>query len=232
MMSPKGSKMLERSYAPEIMDNPDLPNDLMEQVHRNLTRAHRWLGNTAAIVSALRRDPLPVRRVLDIGCGNGGLLVEIRRKLRADVIGVDLRVPSPNLTAVPIVEANAVSSPLPDSDVAVAVCVAHHLSDSDCIKMIRNVGRYCRRFIILDLVRHRLPLTLFSLAVGPWLHSVNAHDGRRSIHRAYTPAELGAMVTQALEGSRATFRHTVAPLYMRQIVDITYELHGRRVTQL
>jgi SAM-dependent methyltransferase len=215
--------MLERSYAPETIDDPNLPDQLVRELHRDLTRTHRWLGNTAAIISALKRDPLPIRRVLDIGCGEGGLLVEIRRKLDAEVIGVELRAPSPHSTSVPIVQANAVRSPLPLSDVAVAVCVAHHLSDSDCIEMIRNVGLYCRRFIILDLVRHRLPLTLFRMAVGPLLHPVNARDGHNSIRRSYTPRELGAMVTRALEGTRARFRHSVAPLYMRQIVDISYD---------
>ena len=215
--------MLERCYASEIIDTPDLPAEVMRDVHRDLTRAHRWLGNTSAIISALKRNPLPVRRVLDIGCGDGALLLEIRRKLHADVVGVDLRPPSLKLTAVPIVQANAVSEALPNCDAAVAVCVAHHLTDPDCMEMIRNVGRYCRRFIILDLVRHRLPLTLFRLAVGPLVHPVNAHDGCRSIRRSYTPRELGAIVTKALDGTRARFRHSVAPLYMRQMIDITYD---------
>src|SRR6185503_5722195 len=113
--------MLERCYTREIIDSPDLPAHVMRDVHRDLTRTHRWLGNTAAIISALKRDPLPVRRVLDIGCGDGALLLEIRRRLRAEVIGVDLRAPSDQSPAVPIVRANAVLSPLPDSDVAVAV---------------------------------------------------------------------------------------------------------------
>src|SRR4029077_8196068 len=110
---------------------------------------------------------------------------------------------------VPILQVNAVRAPLPDSDVAVAVCVAHHLSDSDSIDLIRNVGRYCRRFIILDRVRHPLPLTLFRLAVGPLVHPVNAHDGCRSIRRSYTPRELAALVTRALAGTRGVFRHRV-----------------------
>src|SRR5262245_31870756 len=118
---------LDRSFVLETIDDPDLPDELMYEIHRDLTRTHRWLGNTAAVISTLKQDPLPVRRVLDIGCGNGDLLIEIRKRLRADVIGVELRAPSPNLTTVPILEADAVRSPLPDSDVAVAVCVAHHL---------------------------------------------------------------------------------------------------------
>ena len=214
--------MLERCYAAEMMDDPNLPDDVLLAVRRDLTRTHRWLGNTSAILSALRRNGGPARRVLDIGCGDGGLLLEIQKKLGAEVIGVELRVRSPHLSAIPIVEADAVHAALPEADVAIAVCVAHHLSDADCVRLIRNVGRSARRFLILDLVRHRLPLALFGLAVGPWLHPVNSHDGRQSIRRAYTPAELAAIVAEALKGGRGVFRHTVAPLYMRQIVDITY----------
>jgi SAM-dependent methyltransferase len=214
--------MLERCYTSEIIDSPDLPDEVMREVHRDLKRTHRLLGNTAAIIAALKRDPLPVRRVLDIGCGDGALLLEIRRRLRTEVIGVELRPPSRPEPAVPIVQADAVRAPLPESDVAVAVCVAHHLSDPDAMQLIRNVGCFCRRFIILDLVRHRLPLTLFRM-IGPLMHPINEHDGCRSIRRAYTPHELRTLVARALEGTRAHFRHSVSPFYTRQIVDITYE---------
>src|SRR6266550_1623057 len=112
--------MLDRCYTTEIIDSPDLPGEVMRDVYRDLTRTHRWLGNTASMIAALKRDPLPVRRVLDIGCGDGALLLEIRRRLRAEVIGVDLRAPS-HPAAVPIVQADAVRAPLPESDVAVAV---------------------------------------------------------------------------------------------------------------
>jgi SAM-dependent methyltransferase len=214
---------VQRSNLTEIIDDPNLPGHVMERIHRDLTLMHRCLGNTRAILRAVRRDPLPVRRVMDIGCGDGGMLVEIRKRLRTEVIGVDLRLPSSTAGEVPIVQADAVRSPLPESDVAIAVCVAHHLSEPDFIELIRNVGRHARRFIILDLVRHRLPLALFRLAVCPWVHPITAEDGGRSIRRSYTPPELGAIVHRALEGSSGRFRHSVAPLYMRQIIDITYQ---------
>ena len=88
--------------------------------------------------------------------------------------------------------------------------------------MIRNVGRACRRFVILDLVRHRVPLALFS-AIGPLcLPKVNVLDGRQSIRRAHTPAEFRALVARAMVGTGGSFRHTVAPLWIRQIADIRY----------
>lgn len=203
------------------MENPALPWEVMREVHHDLTRVHRWLGNTAAIVRALRRDPLPVRRVLDVGCGSGGVLLEIRKQLGVEVVGVDLRPPAgPPL--VPILQGDAVSCPLPPADVAIALCLAHHLTEADFIALIRNVGRSCRRFLVLDLVRHPLPLALFRLFVAPWVHPVNASDGAVSIQRSYLAAEMGAVVRRAVDGTAARVRHTVAPLLIRQLVDIDY----------
>lgn len=211
---------MKRCFETEIMEDPDLPQHVTDRIHKDLTLTHKWLGNTRAIVKALEEDPLPIRRVLDIGCGRGGLLMEVRKRLRVDVIGVDLS--TTDATQVPIIRADAVRDALPECDVAFSVAVAHHLSDEDLTALIRNVGRYCRRFILLDLVRHRLPLVLFRLAVAPFVYSVNARDGVRSICRSHTPAELRALVEHALDGSPARVRHTVAPLYMRQIADISY----------
>jgi hypothetical protein len=74
---------------------------------------------------------------------------------------------------------------LPAADVAVSVCMVHHLRDEELVQMIRNVGRTCRRFVILDLVRHRVPLALFSVFGPLCLPRVNVLDGRQSIRRAY-----------------------------------------------
>ena len=202
------------------MERDDLPAEALARAHSDLTRLHRYLGNTAALVHALRRDPLPVARVLDVGCGHGGLLLEIRRRLGVAVAGVDLR--PPENPRAPILHADATRDPLPAADVAISVCFAHHLTDAALIAVIRNAGRSCRRFVILDLVRHPVPLALFTLFVGPFLSPVNRADGALSIRRAFTPAELRAVAVEALDGGPATFRHAVAPLGVRQILDISY----------
>jgi 2-polyprenyl-3-methyl-5-hydroxy-6-metoxy-1,4-benzoquinol methylase len=214
---------MDRHNVAELLEDPSLPDAVVAESYRDLERVHRWLGNTSAILSRLR-DGSPggsIDSVLDIGCGQGALLQEIRRRLGVKVTGFDLRMP-PEASAVRILMGNAVVDPLPRADVALAVCMVHHLSDAEVVSLIRNVSRSCRRFIILDLVRHGLPLWLFRIFVAPFLGRLNVADGITSIRRAYTPSELRALVDTAVEGTGGRVSHTVAPLYIRQVIDISW----------
>jgi SAM-dependent methyltransferase len=213
---------MRRAQEVEILDDPTLPDDMVERAYRDIAAIHRWLGDTRLITRAIRRDPAPVRRILDVGCGTGLALKRIGDTLDVDIVGVDIR-PRPRISGpVPIVQADACFDPLPNADVAFCMCLCHHLTPEDLIRMIRNVGRYCRRFIMLDLVRHPLPLALFGMFVAPIICDVDAQDGRSSIRRSYTPAELRELTAVALEGSAAEFRSSVNPFRLRQVVDISY----------
>jgi SAM-dependent methyltransferase len=203
---------MQRSQVPEIMDDPNCPEDVLQTGHRGLQRIHRLLGNTRFLIRALASDPHHVRRVMDIGCGRGGLLAQIRRRLPVETIGVDLR-PSPG-----VLRLNAVHDPLPEADVALAVYMLHHLDEADVVKLIRNVRRSCRRFIILETVRHPAPLWLYRIFIAPVVPKVNAVDGARSVERGFTVRELNGLVRQAADGD--PFRHSVGPLYTRQVVDM------------
>ena len=165
---------------------------------------------------------MPVRSVMDVGCAAGGVLSEIGRKLGVRTVGVDVVPRGPRDERVPIVRADAVRDPLPKADLAFSMYLGHHLSEQDLIGLIRNVGRFTRRFLLLDLVRHPLPLALFRTFVAPFVNSVVVADGAVSIRRSYTRDEMGALTAQALAGSSSRFRHSVAPLYMRQVIDISY----------
>jgi SAM-dependent methyltransferase len=214
---------MRRSFEAEILDSGGQPPEMLARAHRALSLTHSLLGNHAAVLRALRRDGQAVRRVLDIGCGHVGLLEKVRRRIGAEVLGVDLHPPERGAGEFPILKLDAVRDVLPPADVAVCVCLAHHLRDEDLIEMIRNVGRACRRFVILDLVRHRAPMALFSAVAPLCLPRVNVLDGRQSIRRAYTPEEFRAAVARAVAGTGAEFRHTVAPLWIRQMADIRYQ---------
>ena len=211
-----------RSFETELMEARDVPDVLIERAHLDLTRIHRFLGDTSAVAAAIRRDPIPVRRVLDVGCGRGGVLRDLRRRLGVEVVGVDLCAPTISDTDVPIFVADATRDALPEADLAFSMNVGHHLCDGDLVALMRNVGRYCRRFVLLDLVRHWLPLTLFRMFMAPLLGTVAAFDGQVSIRRSYTPGELRELAAEAVDGTGARFRHSVSPFYIRQTVDIRY----------
>ncbi len=209
---------MDRVTAVELLEDPSLPADVVAKAYRDLARTQRLLRNTAAIFRQLGKNP---GRVLDIGCGQGALLEEIHKKLSVEVVGFDLR-PAPAGSSVRILTGNAATDPLPEADVAISVCLAHHLSEEDLVGMIRNVSRSCRRLILLDMVRHWMPLMLFRVFLSPILHPINASDGMTSIKRSYTPAELRRMVDEAVRGTDATVVHTVAPFYIRQVIEISW----------
>lgn len=213
---------MQRSFEREILDGGGVSPETRVRAHRALSLTHKILGNHAAILRALRRDGQPVLRVLDIGCGHGGLMEKMRRQLGVEVLGVDLQPPAGGEREFPILKLDAARDVLPRADVAVSVCMVHHLRDEEFIEMIRNVGRSCRRFVILDLVRHRVPLALFSAFAPPFLPKVNVLDGRQSIRRAYTAAEFRVLIARAVSKTGGRFRHVVAPFWIRQMADIYY----------
>jgi SAM-dependent methyltransferase len=213
---------MNRSFEEEILDKGGLSPQEVERAHRGLSRTHHLLGNHEAILRALTSDGQTIGRVLDIGCGHGELMKMVQRRLGAEVVGVDLHPPEGGAKRLPILKLDAVRDALPRADVAVSVCMTHHLRDEQFVDLIENVGRSCRRFIILDLVRHPVPLALFSAFAPLCLPRVNVLDGRQSIRRAYTPEEFRALIAGAVAEIGGSFQHRVAPLWIRQMADIRY----------
>ena len=202
------------------MDSPDVAGPVLDKFHKDLARVHMLLGSFPTLGKFIRNDKQPVRSVIDIGCGGGALLRYLRRKLNVEVTGVELK--PGKRTDIPVIAANAITDPLPRADVAVSAFVAHHLSPEENIAMIRNVSKSCRRFIILDLVRHPMPLWLFTIFIYPLIGHEAAVDGRQSVRRAYTPDEFRDIVRTAIAGASATFTTDVSPLLSRQVIDVCF----------
>jgi SAM-dependent methyltransferase len=202
------------------MDGPDIPADVKRKFHDDLRLIHRFMDNGSMIIRRLEGE----RRVIDIGCGDGELLSQVRSKTGAEVQGVDL-VDQPE-AKVPVIRADATRDRLPEADVAISSLVIHHLTEQQAIDLIQNVGRSCRRFIILDLVRHPLPLWLYTIFLCPFLSKVGAADGRQSVRRAFTGPEMKGLVERALAGTGGTFEQWVSPFAARQVVDIRYRREG------
>jgi SAM-dependent methyltransferase len=202
------------------MDSPDVKGPVLDKFHHDLNFIHKLLGTFPTMERFIRKDDKPVLRVIDIGCGGGTLLEYLQKGLGVEVIGIDQK--PPDTANVKIIAADAVSDKLPEADIAVCSLLAHHLTPEQNIALIRNVGRSCRRFIIQDLIRHPMPLVLFTLFICPLIGREAAVDGRQSIRRAFTPEEFKDLVRTALEGTNATFTTDVSPFLSRQIIDITF----------
>lgn len=212
--------MKQRLREQELMDDPALPADVWEQVHRDLDRVHRVLGNYRAIFSQLEQQ---AASVVDLGCGTGNLLRRLRRHRSVQGVGVDLRPPSVSAEpGITYVAADATRDHLPPADAAVSLCLIHHLTEDELIALIRNSRRSVRQLILVDLVRHPMPLWLFRLFVKPFLHPVTATDGILSIRRSWTPSELRALVQHAVAERPSQWRHAVAPFWIRQMVEIKW----------
>jgi SAM-dependent methyltransferase len=209
-----------RSLEPELMDSAEVRGPVLDKFHRDLNFVNKCLGTFPTMARVIRSDAKPVRRVLDIGCGGGALLEYLQKHLGVEVIGVDQK--PPDTASVPIIAANAVTEPLPEADVAICTLTAHHLSPEQIVALIRNVGRSSRRFVIHDLIRHPLPLVLFTVFLCPLIGREAAVDGRQSIRRAYTPREFRKIVETAIAGTNATFKTDVSRFLSRQIIDIRF----------
>ncbi len=211
--------MNTRSLAPEIMDEPGASPPVTRAFHRDLNRIHRFMGNWRTLAERLRG----VNSVIDIGCGDGALLVYLRDHARVrQVTGIDLKPPDCAEPGIEMIQADATSDPLPRADAAVAVMLLHHLTDEQVVALIRNVGRSCDRFICIDPVRHWLPMALYTVFLCPMLSRVGALDGRQSIRRSFRRDELSALVEQAIAGTDAKFEIWQSPVYARLILDVKW----------
>lgn len=211
---------MQRSLKPELMDDPSISGPLLNKFHSDLNRVHKLLGSYPTIERFIRRDIRPVQSIIDIGCGGGALLDYLCQKLKVEVTGIDTK--PGHTTNIPIIQANAITDTLPKADIAVSAFLAHHLSPEENIALIRNVSRSCRRFIILDLIRHPMPLWLFTIFICPLIGHEAAVDGRQSVRRAYTPNEFKDIVKKAIAGTTATFTTDVPAFLSRQVIDIRF----------
>lgn len=217
--------LTERLDGLEILDTTEPDAATLRGLYRELDTLHRWLGNRKAVLRELSGMGVGAQsRVLDIGCGQGALLATIRKRMGCAVVGVDIRGECA-AESVTIVRADAARDALPQADVAVCVVMAHHLDPDALEAMICNVARSCDALVLLDLVRHPVPLALFRTFVAPLLSRIHAADGQTSIRRAYTAREMKAIVERATKVSGRPvkmLRHRVAPMWVRQVVMIRW----------
>jgi hypothetical protein len=198
----------------ELLDRPDADPAVVAESLRNIARANRWFGGTAAVRYGLARTLQGVRpgstlSLLDLGTGMGDLpRAAVRwgagRNIRIEPIGLELNRSAAALSragGLPTAVACAGVPPIPDKgvDIVLVSQVAHHLTHSSVVHLLRTCDRLARRAVILaDLRRHPLaPPTFWCGARLLRFDPVTVADGMTSLRRGFTRLELQDLLAKA-----------------------------------
>jgi SAM-dependent methyltransferase len=215
---PHTPHLAARSHETEWLDRPDIPQDELAAVLRDLDRFNGTMLGQWPIVRWVARGIKHVElghpiTVLDVGCGSGALLRAIRHQARrsgrdVSLIGVDLsadtvaiaRRETPTEDEIRYI-ATDVFRYRPDApvDFIVSGLVAHHLPDARIVDLLRWMDNTATRgWLISDLHRSAVPYAFIGL-VGKLtrVHPTVIHDGRISVARSLTRGEWRARIDEA-----------------------------------
>ena len=206
------------SIGAELLDDPAANPSAVAGSLRNIARANRWFGGAAAVRSGLEvtLGQVPAGTtlsLLDLGTGLGdlpGAAVRwgVTRGIHLRPVGIELNRIAAGLACqagVPTALACAGSPPVRDKSVDVVLVsqVAHHLTDSSVVHLLRTCDRLARQAVIVaDLQRNRLARPAFWCGAHLLrFDSVTVADGMTSIRRGFSRQELLQLMNQAgIEG--------------------------------
>lgn len=208
--------------AEELLDGPLDDEAALVGNLRDLARINRLTGGAAlserAIADLAAASPeRSIGSVLDVGTGAADiparLLAAAQKRSEALVVTASDSRPEvlaaarrarpalDRIAGLELAVADGRGLPWPDGsfDVAHASLVLHHLSPTDAAAFLRELRRVARHGVVInDLVRGQV------FWVGGWLivHAIatsryTRHDGPLSVRRAYSRAELAALVADA-----------------------------------
>lgn len=198
----------------ELLDDPGADPAAVAESLRNIARANRWFGGSAAVrfglAQVLRGAPRGTRlTLLDLGTGLGdlpGIAVRwaSRRGLRVVPIGLERSRVAAALAAgsgLPTVVACAGEVPVRDKgvDLVLVSQLAHHLAPASVVRLLRACDRLARRGVIVaDLRRSVVARLAFRCGAGLLgFDPVTVADGATSVRRGFTPGELRALLRAA-----------------------------------
>jgi SAM-dependent methyltransferase len=212
-----GAGLRNRTLEPELMDDPGLERGLHEEALAALARINRVsLTDRRILREVVRLAPLsphPVR-VLDVGCGDGDVLLRVGSLARSRGVEVELhgcdisevalerareRAAARGF-AIDLTRCDVIRAPLPDGPFSLVTCslFLHHFSDDDAAGLLSRMAAAGRTLFVQDLRRTRLGFLLAWVGVyGLTRSRVARVDGLRSVRAAFTVQEAWALCARA-----------------------------------
>jgi len=200
---------------PELMDRsqPDSPE--LEACLKNLGKINYCFGSHQLIRRFLRAWFSPGRsyRILDLATGFGDIprmMVEWARPRRINlrIDAVDFRSAtlgvarrwSENYREISYIEADARNySDQQTYDLVCCSLALHHFSDEDAVKLLRRMRNLSHdKILVTDLERNSLNwVSVYLLTALVFREPMTRHDGRVSIKRAFSFAEMNRLAAAA-----------------------------------
>jgi hypothetical protein len=208
----------KRDLQAEIMDDPEIGEELHEEALAGLGRLNRLSGIAGAIVrqlkSVFRTPGVGPLKVLDIATGGGDIPVAVAKSAARHGLAIEIDACDKSETALRFARKRARdhgarvnffrfelgAEPIPrDYDVLISTLFLHHLSQEQTVSFLRDLSGACRRGMILNDLRRccaGLMLTSFLVPVLTRSSVVRA-DSVQSLRAAYTLPEIKGLAARA-----------------------------------
>ncbi len=211
------TKFSHRSSELELLDDPNIPQELLFKNLRELDMVNRLLGGHAITLAGIQKlvtDKNKTYRIVDVGCGGGDAMKQIalwakKNNFNVELIGVDI-----NADAILFMKAycrkfSNISGVVSDYrdflksntivDIVHCSLFCHHLHDDQLIELFQYLKTYATTgFVINDLQRHWFAYYsikfLTRLLNGSLLVK---NDAPLSVLRAFRKEELCALLDNA-----------------------------------
>ena len=186
--------------AEEIMERADLPRDELRHALIVLARLNKVFLSRRMLASFVRPG-----RVLDVATGGADIPEYLcRRGIARRATGVDSSRDVASIargisTGVDLACADALRLPFADLsfDTATAHLFFHHLSEDECVTVLREMSRVARRVVVLDLERSRVLYVFLWVVLLFSRNRISRHDGLLSVRRSWTKDEVRRLIERA-----------------------------------
>ena len=198
---------MRRTVIPELLDADAGTAEEIEASLADLRMINRYFGGTRVmrrlVEHVAKADATSELSLLDVGAGSGDIVAAVERALGQR--GIQLRTVLLDRSAAHMpqrtcrVVGNALALPFRDGTFDLVSCslFAHHLEPNEILGFMREALRVCRRAVLInDLRRSSLHLALVYAGMPLFRSRLTRHDGVASVRRAYTSAEMQALLAQ------------------------------------
>lgn len=230
--------MLPRSVGAETLDGLAAHDPAAQRSRRDLRRLHRWMGTRSIVVKALRHGPAPARpmaplRVLELGAGDGSLMLGVARALAPAWPSVDLTLLDRQALVEPATVAayarvgwtvttvvvdvvdwargSAAALPGPAAgarwNLVVANLFLHHFEAAPLALLLGAVAARSDRFLACEPRRGWLALVGSHLVGAIGANAVTREDAVLSVHAGFRARELSALWPAGGEGAWSHREH-------------------------